>query len=130
MIKNVLRFLAVLPASALAYCLGGIITLVITRIVFYDEEGGLLYSTNPEQSGLSWFELFFGSIIINLGASISAIMTADFVAPKYKLFCRCIVCGLCFLCAIYFAITLASTAATIGLIISSVMAVMNVIYSE
>lgn len=60
----------------------------------------------------------------------SAIMTAGFVAPKYKLFCRCIVCGLCFLSAIYFAITLASTAATIGLIISSVMAVMNVIYLE
>ena len=130
MIKNVLRFLAVLPASALAYCLGGIITLAIARVALYDEQLGLFYSTNPEQSGLSWFELFFGSIIINIGASISAMMTAGFVAPKYKLFCRCIVCGLCFLSAIYFAITLASTAATIGLIISSVMAVMNVIYLE
>lgn len=130
MIKNVLRYLAVIPASALAYCLGCIITLVITRMVFYDEEGGLLYTTNPEPSGLSWFELFFGSIIINLGASISAIMTADFVAPSVNKFFKCIALAMSIGVAIYIGMQVRSLAFALGLFISFAFIVYNLFIED
>lgn len=129
MIKNVLRFLAVLPASALAYCLGCIITLVITRIVFYDEALGLIYSTNP-QSGQSWFELFFGSLIINSGASVSAIVAADFVAPSAKKFFKCIALAMSIGVAIYIGMQVRSLAFALGLFISFAFIVYNLFIED
>jgi hypothetical protein len=130
MIKNVLRYLAVIPASALAYCLGCIITLVITRIIFYDEQLGLIYSTNPEQSEQSWFELFFGSLIINSGASVSAIVAADFVAPSVKKFFKCIALAMSIGVAIYIGMQVRSLAFALGLFISFAFIVYNLFIED
>lgn len=61
MVVKILRWLAVLPASALAYCLGWVIALAIRNQIFYDEMFGLFMEEAVEVllnlSGLSLLTL-------------------------------------------------------------------------
>lgn len=115
MVVKILRWLAVLPASALAYCLSWVIALAIRNQIFYDEMFGLFYGGSG--GGLAEF---IGSIIVNSAASACAIMAAAKVAPSNKFFVVCLTYGLTIIAAVMLGIVLASTATTIGLVISAV----------